>query len=74
MKLDNDMAGRHRARNKSIQIIRTATVAAKDCKRPTTLQFHVSNCIRLIYHTYLLTQKDENCFLYFMHALKSKSD
>lgn len=42
MYIDNDMAGRHRTRNKSIQIIRTATVAAKDCKRTTTLQFHVS--------------------------------
>ena len=35
------MAGRHRARNRSIQIIRTATVAAKDCQRATTTQFHV---------------------------------
>ena len=35
------MAGRHRARNKSIQIIRTATVAAKDCKRANVQQFHV---------------------------------
>ena len=40
--LYNDMAGRHRARNQSIQIIRTATVAAKDCKRFGTQQFHVS--------------------------------
>jgi len=40
--LYNDMAGRHRARNKSIQIIRTAVVAAKDCKRETTTQFHDS--------------------------------
>ena len=40
--LDDDMAGRHRSRNKSIQIIRTATVKAKDCKRVTTTQFHVS--------------------------------
>ena len=38
----NDMAGRHRARNKSIQIIRTATVAAKDCKRVSSTQFHDS--------------------------------
>lgn len=38
--LYNDMAGRHRARNKSIQIIRTAQVAAKDCKRITVTQFH----------------------------------
>jgi large subunit ribosomal protein L18Ae len=37
--LYNDMAGRHRARNKSIQIIRTATVKSKDVKRPGTLQF-----------------------------------
>jgi hypothetical protein len=41
--LDNDMAGRHRSRNKSIQIIKTATVAAKDCKRTSTIQMHVSN-------------------------------
>ena len=34
------MAGRHRARNRSIQIIRTATVADKDCKRPYVQQFH----------------------------------
>jgi large subunit ribosomal protein L18Ae len=40
--LYNDMAGRHRSRNKSIQIIRTATVAAKDCKRVSSLQFHNS--------------------------------
>ena len=40
--LYHDMAGRHRTRNKSIQIIRTATVAAKDCKRTNTLEFHVS--------------------------------
>jgi len=38
--LYNDMAGRHRARNKSIQIIKTATVEAKDCKRVSTTQFH----------------------------------
>lgn len=36
------MAGRHRSRDKSIQIIRTATIADKDCKRPSTLQLHVS--------------------------------
>ncbi len=38
--LYDDMAGRHRARFPSIQIIRTATVAAKDCKRPSTVSFH----------------------------------
>jgi hypothetical protein len=40
---DNDMAGRHRARKQSIQIIRTASVKAADCKRPNTKQFHVSH-------------------------------
>ena len=38
--LYNDMAGRHRSRNQSIQIIKTATVAAKDCKRTSTIQMH----------------------------------
>lgn len=40
--LYNDMAGRHRSRNKSIQIIRTGVIPAKACKRASTLQFHVS--------------------------------
>ena len=39
----NDMAGRHRSRNKSIQVIRTAVVADADCKRPTTLQYIDAN-------------------------------
>jgi len=38
----DDMAGRHRSRNKSIQIIRTAAVAPKLCKRTSTMQFHKS--------------------------------
>lgn len=33
------MAGRHRSRNKSIQIIRTATVSSKDVKRASTTQY-----------------------------------
>merc|ERR1712125_185148 len=37
--LYDEMAGRHRARPRSIQIIRTATVAAKDLKRPNGMQF-----------------------------------
>jgi hypothetical protein len=41
--LDNDMAGRHRARKQSIQIIRTATLTAKECKRVGVTQFHVSD-------------------------------
>jgi large subunit ribosomal protein L18Ae len=40
--LYNDMAGRHRSRAQSIQIIRTATVAAKDCKKESTMQYHNS--------------------------------
>ncbi|CAM9181520.1 unnamed protein product [Ectocarpus fasciculatus] len=40
--LYNDMAGRHRSRNRSIQVIRTAVVAPKDCKRDSTIQFHDS--------------------------------
>ena len=36
----DDMAGRHRARQRSIQIIRTATVADKDCKRVPVTTFH----------------------------------
>jgi large subunit ribosomal protein L18Ae len=35
------MAGRHRARFRSIQIIRTGVVAAKDAKRAHTMQYHV---------------------------------
>jgi len=37
-----EMAGLHRARQGSIQIIRTGVVAAKDCKRPVVMQFHKS--------------------------------
>ena len=35
-----DMAGRHRTRASSIQIIGTATVADADCKRIGVTQFH----------------------------------
>lgn len=38
---DAEMAGRHRARFRSIQIIRTGVVAAKDAKRAHTMQYHV---------------------------------
>ena len=37
--LYDEMAGRHRTRPRSIQIIRTATVAAKDLKRANPMQF-----------------------------------
>merc|ERR1739838_770832 len=36
----SELASRHRARKSSIQIVRTATVEAKDCKRPRVQQFH----------------------------------
>jgi large subunit ribosomal protein L18Ae len=37
--LYDEMAGRHRTRPRSIQIIRTATVAAKDLRRLNPMQF-----------------------------------
>merc|ERR1712000_173715 len=37
-----EMASRHRARRSVVQIIRTAVVPAKACKRENTLQFHNS--------------------------------
>merc|ERR1739848_258862 len=37
--LYSEMASRHRARNRSIQIIRTCIIADKDAKRENTLQF-----------------------------------
>mmetsp|Transcript_2144 Transcript_2144/g.5703 ORF Transcript_2144/g.5703 Transcript_2144/m.5703 type:complete len:184 (-) Transcript_2144:461-1012(-) len=41
--LYDEMAGRHRARPRSIQIIRTATVGAKDLKRANGMQFAQAN-------------------------------
>ncbi len=35
----SEMAGRHRARPRSIQIIRTATIPTKDAKRPNIMQY-----------------------------------
>ena len=37
-----EMGSRHRVRFPSLEIIKTATVAAKDCKRDNTKQFHDS--------------------------------
>jgi large subunit ribosomal protein L18Ae len=39
----NEMAGRHRARPRSIQIIRTGVVAAKDLKRENGMQYAKKN-------------------------------
>mmetsp|Transcript_10699 Transcript_10699/g.31665 ORF Transcript_10699/g.31665 Transcript_10699/m.31665 type:complete len:184 (-) Transcript_10699:101-652(-) len=41
--LYDEMAGRHRTRPRSIQIIRTATVKAADLKRPNGMQFAKKN-------------------------------
>jgi large subunit ribosomal protein L18Ae len=41
-KMYSELASRHRARKSSVQIVRTAVVKAKDCKRANTLQFHDS--------------------------------
>ena len=35
-----DLASRHRARARSIQIIKTAVLKDEECKRSSTLQFH----------------------------------
>jgi large subunit ribosomal protein L18Ae len=43
--LYREMAARHRCRDRSIQIIRTDIVPAKDCKRPATLQL-LNNSIK----------------------------
>lgn len=42
----SELSGRHRARKSCIQIVRTAEIEAKDCKRPNTLQFHVRAHLR----------------------------
>merc|ERR1711934_513911 len=38
-----DMAARYRARFRSVQILKTATVASKDCKRESVKAFHDRN-------------------------------
>eukprot|EP00753_Platysulcus_tardus_P014263 PLAT4275.1.p1 GENE.PLAT4275.1~~PLAT4275.1.p1 ORF type:complete len:176 (+),score=69.57 PLAT4275.1:51-578(+) len=37
-RLYSQMAGRHRARKRSVQIVRTTTVASKDLRRPAVIQ------------------------------------
>jgi large subunit ribosomal protein L18Ae len=41
--LYDEMAGRHRTRPRSIQIIRTATIKAADLKRPNGMQYAAAN-------------------------------
>lgn len=40
--LYQEMGSRHRVRAQGVQIIKTATVAASECKRPAIQQFHDS--------------------------------
>merc|ERR1711871_930169 len=56
----NDMAGRHRSRNKSIQIIRTAQIKAGDCKRDTTKSFHDSKIKFPLPHKILRPSSKQN--------------
>ena len=38
---DQDMAGRSRAKQSAIQILKTAELTPAECKRPIVKQFHV---------------------------------
>ena len=41
--LDLDMAGRHRVRTRSVQIIDVKEIASKDCRRAYVTEFHDNN-------------------------------
>ena len=60
----NDMAGRHRSRFQSIQIIRTAQLKAGDCKRISTTQFHDSKLKFPLPHRVLRPASKQNRALY----------
>ena len=40
IQLYSEMASRHRARNRSIQVIRVEEISASDCRRDNVTQFH----------------------------------
>jgi hypothetical protein len=40
---DLEVAGRHRGRASGVQIIKTAELSAKECRRDQTVQYHVRN-------------------------------
>ena len=62
--LYSEMASRHRARNRSIQIIRTCIVADKDVKREQTLQFIGDNVkFPLPHRRPRPTKRNKNTFL-----------
>jgi len=54
-----ELASRHRARRSSIQIVKTAVIKAKDCKRVNTLQFHNASIkFRLLHRIPRASNKD----------------
>ena len=58
--LYNDMAGRHRSRFSSIQIIKTAAIGAAECRRTTVTQFHDSKIKFPIPHRILRAGSKQN--------------
>merc|ERR1712018_779494 len=42
-KMYRDMAGRHRARPGSIQVLKTKRISSSDCRRPQNKQMHNAN-------------------------------
>jgi len=55
---DQDMAGRSRAKAAAIQILKTAELEAKDCKRPIVKQFHSSTIKFPLPHRVVKTPKE----------------
>merc|ERR1712007_224955 len=49
-KMYADMSSKHRVRKSSIQIVKTAVISAKACKRPNILQFHSSKIAFRMFH------------------------
>jgi len=56
----NDMAGRHRTRFQSIQIVKTAQLKAGECKRTQVLPFHDSKIKFPLPHRRLRAAKKQN--------------
>merc|ERR1712028_220426 len=71
--LYDEMAGRHRARPRSIQVIRTATVAAKDLKRPNGMQFAQANVKFPLAHRVASGKRGQKSFVQF-HLYYCSSD
>merc|ERR1712032_1501099 len=56
--LYQDMAGRSRAKANAIQILKTAELEAKECKRPIVKQFHSSKIKFPLPHRVIKTPKE----------------